>query len=81
MPVKQYYLPNMPGPDETNEEAHTGFRGLLDKLRGLTGVHNVTVDHTSKEVTVHLHEDEEYLPHVDQAILEFGQLPGFTGQA
>lgn len=84
MPVKQYHVPNMPSPEEA-AEAHAGFHGLLDKLRGLAGVHDVTVDHTNKHVTVHLHEGEgegeEYLPGIDQAILEFGQLPGFTGQA
>ena len=85
MSVKQYHVPNMPDPDETNEEVHTGFHGLLDKLRGMTGVHDVTVDHANKQVSVHLHEAEgdanDYLPNIDQAIYEFGQLPGFTGQA
>jgi hypothetical protein len=76
MPSKQYHLPNMP-----DDEAHEGFHGLLAKLRALTGVQDVSVDRTSKHVTVHLNEDEESLPHVDQAIWEFGQLPGFTGQA
>jgi len=75
MPAKQYYVPSMP-----EDEAHSGFHGLLDKLRGLAGVHDVTVDRTSKQVTVHLN-DEDSLSHIDQAILEFGQLPGFTGQA
>lgn len=81
MPVKQYYVPNLP--DEADAETHTGFHGFLDKLRGLTGVHDVTVDHAGKQVTVHMHEGEgeDYLPGIDQAILEFGQLPGFTGQA
>jgi hypothetical protein len=74
MSVKQYYIPNMP-----DEEAHQGFRGLVDKLRTMAGVHDVTVDRSSKHVTVHLNDDD-FLPNVDQAILEFGQLPGFTGQ-
>lgn len=74
MPEKQYYVPNMP-----DDEAHAGFYGLISKIRALAGVHDVTVDRSSKNVTVHLH-DEDYLPNVDQAILEFGQLPGFTGQ-
>lgn len=74
MPQKQYYMPGMP-----EDEAHDGFRGLIDRLRAMTGVHDVTVDRSSKNVTVHMH-DEEFLPHIDQAILEFGQLPGFTGQ-
>ena len=81
MPAKKYYVPNMPGTDELDNEVHTGFHGLLDKLRAMTGVHDVTVDSTSKHVTVHLHEDEGSLSHIDQAILEYGQLPGFTGQA
>ncbi len=85
MPVKQYYVPNMPDPDDPNEAAHTGFHGLIDKLRGLVGVHDVTVDHASKQVHVHLHEGandaDDYLPNIDQALYEFGQLPGYTGQA
>jgi hypothetical protein len=76
MASKQYHVPTMP-----DDEAHDGFHGLIAKLRSLAGVHDVTVDRTSKHVTVHLHEDEGSLSHVDQAILEFGQLPGFTGQA
>lgn len=76
MATKQYYVPNMP-----EEETHEGFRGLLDKIRGMVGVRHVSVDRTSKQVTVQLHDGgEDYLPNVDQAILEFGQLPGFTGQ-
>ncbi len=74
MPEKQYYVPNMP-----EEEAHTGFHGLLDRIRGVAGVHNVTVDRSNKSVTVHMH-DEDYIPNVDQVILEYGQLPGYTGQ-
>jgi hypothetical protein len=76
MSAKQYYVPNMP-----DDETHSGFHGLLDKLRALVGVHDVTVDRTSKQVTVHLNEDVDSLPHIDQAIWEFGQLPGLTGQA
>ena len=83
MPVKQYHVPNMP--DEAEAQTHTGFHGLLEKLRGLAGVHDVTVDHAGKQVTVHMREGEgegeDYLPNIDQAIYEFGQLPGFTGQA
>jgi hypothetical protein len=75
MPQKQYYVPNMP-----DEELHKGFQGLINRIRAVTGVHEVTIDRGRKNVTVHLH-DEDYLPNVDQAILEFGQLPGFTGQA
>lgn len=76
MPAKQYYVPNMP-----DDETHSGFHGLLAKLRAMAGVNDVTVDRTSKQVTVHLGEDEGVLSHIDDAILEFGQLPGLTGQA
>jgi hypothetical protein len=75
MPQKQYYVPSMP-----DDESHEGFHGLLNRLRAVTGVHDVTVDRTSKHVTVHMH-DEDFLPNIDQAIMEYGQLPGFTGQA
>lgn len=74
MPEKQYYVPDMP-----EDESHTGFHGFLDRIRGIAGVHNVTVDRENKNVTVHVH-DEGYIPHVDQVVMEYGQLPGFTGQ-
>ncbi len=74
MSAKQYPMPDMP-----EEESHAGFNGLLEKLRTLAGVHDVRVDRTNKHVTVHVNDDE-FLPNVDQVILEFGQLPGFTGQ-
>ena len=74
MPEKQYYVPSMP-----EDESHTGLRGFLDRIRGVAGVHNVTVDQANKNVTVHVH-DEDYIPNVDQVIMEYGQLPGFTGQ-
>lgn len=74
MPVKEYYVPAMP-----EEEEHSGFRGLIDKLEGIFGVHQVTVDRGAKQITVHMH-DEGALSNVDAAINEFGQLPGYTGQ-
>ena len=76
MPAKQYDVPNMP-----EEENHAGFHGLIARLRAMAGVHDVTVDRANKQVTVHTHEDEGALPDIDLAIAEFGQLPGFTGQA
>ena len=75
MAAKQYYVPNMP-----EDVAHPAFHGLIAKLRAVVGVHDVTVDRTSKHVTVHMQGDDGYLPDVDAAILEFGMLPGFTGQ-
>lgn len=40
---------------------------------------DVTVDRANKNVTVHMH-DEDYISNVDQVVLAYGQLPGFTGQ-
>lgn len=73
MPSKVYDIPNMP-----EDEAHTGFHAFLDKLRSIGGVHDVTVDRTTKQVTVHVHNADP-LQHVDQAVMDFGVLPGFTG--
>ncbi len=75
MPVKQYDVPTMP-----DEADHAGFHSLIGRIEGIFGVHQVTVDRSAKQVTVHMH-DEESLSHVDAAINEFGLLPGFTGQA
>ena len=80
MPVKQYDVPNMPGSEEA-AEAHAGFHSFLDKLRSFAGVRDVEVDHANKQVRVHMDEGDDYLPNIDQALYEFGQLPGFTGQA
>jgi hypothetical protein len=81
MPAKQYYVPNMPDLGQSDDEAHAPFHNLIAKIRTMAGVHDVTVDPASKHVTVYTQGDEDYLPNIDLAIAEFGQLPGFTGQA
>jgi hypothetical protein len=73
MPSKVYDVPDMPEGDD-----HHGFNGLVNKIRGLLGVHEVTVDRNSKQLTVHLNNDDP-LPHIDQAVQEFGQMRSFTG--
>lgn len=73
MPSKIYDVPNMP-----EGEDHAGFNDLLTRIRSTLGVHAVTVDRANRQVTVHVNS-EEPLQHVDQAIMDFGVLPGFTG--
>lgn len=58
---------------------HDTMNGLIDKIKSMFRAHHVEVDRDSNKVVVHV-SDEEMYPHIDEALMDIGFIPGMGVQ-
>lgn len=71
MPRREYHAPTIPG-QHTVEE-------VVSKIKSMFGVHDVSVEHESGKLVVHV-TSEEIHPGIDEALSHYGYLPGMGSQ-
>lgn len=67
MRKREYHPPTIPGQHSAEE--------VITKIKSLFGVHDVHVDDESGKLVVHV-SSEEIHPGIDEALAQYGYLPG-----